>query len=110
MFYSKSLVGSKSSHVQSKGSSHSGSASSLCSPSKYGCFKHYFTVYLFSGLNTSIFPSKFRATGLAFGYSYDHGCLFLFGSFLIYFLARSFPIKAISSLFGVPSTAIVLFI
>jgi hypothetical protein len=36
--------------------------------------------------------------------------LFLLGNFLMYFLAKSFPIKVISSCVGVPSTAIVLLI
>ena len=65
--YKSSLVGSKLSQLQSNGSSHSGSASSLCNPSKYGCFRAYFTVYLFSGLNISILPKRLSATGFALG-------------------------------------------
>ncbi len=55
----------------------------------------------------SILESKFRATGLALGYKDYQDYLFLFGNFLIYFLARSFPINVMSSPVGVPSTAIV---
>lgn len=67
-------------------------------------------MYLFSGLKMSILPRRLRATGLALGYKLDQLYLFLLGSLRIYFLARSLPMKVMSSEVGVPNTAIVLLI
>ena len=108
--YNNFFVGSKLSQLQSNGSSHVGSASSLCSPSKYGCFKHCLTVYRFSGLNISILLKRFRATGLALGYFWVKLYLDYLANFRMYFLARSLPINAMSSCVGVPKNATVLLI
>merc|ERR1712060_861618 len=60
MRWSFSLVGSKLSQAQSKGATHSLSAREMSTKSfsKYGCSRQCLTVYLFSGLNTSIFCNR----------------------------------------------------
>jgi hypothetical protein len=98
-----SLVGSKLSHAQSNCFSHSGSVFSLCNCSKYGWDKHCFTLYRFSGLNHSILEIRSRATGLLFGNRVDQLCLLRFGNDLTNLTASSLPMKASSSVEGVPN-------
>jgi len=67
-------------------------------------------LYLFNGLNLNILPRRSKATGLPFGNKVDQLCLFLFGRDLTNLIARSLPIKASSSLVGVPKIPTTLLI
>lgn len=74
----------------------------------YSCARHSSIVGLFSGLKTSILPSKSSADLLALGYRVAQFCFTLFGLDLIYFSADSSPMKLRSSVVGVPVTFMIL--
>jgi hypothetical protein len=58
--------------------------------------------YLLCGAKTSMREIRSRQVGLALGYSLLNSCFGFLGKFLMYLLALSLPMKAMSSSVGVP--------